>query len=429
MRKKLRKLHKTYQLKTKRQVRRLNRLRRHPVAIPLAGLIVLSLLSFVGLVLINSHSTKFKPITAYIVLISHDGQKQTVPTNEPTVGALLAKLGIGLGTGDVVEPNAATPINQDNFRVNVYRAVPVEVIDGSSSTFALSAATTPRAIAAQAGITVYPEDDISAQSVSNFLAQHTLAEQIVINRATPVNVNLYGTPTVIRTHAQTVAALLTQEHIKLGKSDTIQPAAATAITPNAQVFVIRQGTKLETVTQDIPMPMQTIEDSSLTFGTSAVRQQGSPGQELITYQDNLQNGAVVSRTQIQVVVTVQPVTQIVARGQAVQIPADKESVMADAGIAASDYAYVNYIVSNESGWCPTKLQGQIGYCPGYAPASIPSGLGYGLGQATPGSKMSSFGADWQTNPVTQLRWATSYADARYGSWGAAYDYWYTHHNW
>lgn len=44
-----------------------------------------------------------------------------------------------------------------------------------------------------------------------------------------------------------------------------------------------------------------------------------------------------------------------------------------------------------------------------------SGSGaYGLPQALPGHKMASAGADWQTNPVTQIRWARSYVNARYG---------------
>lgn len=428
MRQKIKRLHKVYEHKTKQGIRRFNRLRRHHLAIPLVLLVVLSVVTLGGLLLINNHSTRFRPISDYIAIVSHDGVKQIVPTREPTVGALLAKLNLKLNQGDVVEPAAATPITQDNFRINIYRAVPVEIIDGSQLTFGLSAATTPRAIAQQAGVTVYPEDYVSVQPVSNFVVQHTISEQVIINRATPVNFNLYGTPAVIRTHAKTVGDLLASKNIKLAKTDIVQPAESTPLSANLQVFVIRQGTKLETVSQSIPEPVQTIQDNSLTFGTSAIRQQGSPGTELITYQDNLQNGVVVSRTQIQVVVTVPPVTQIVARGQAVQIPADKEAVMAEAGIAVSDYPYVNYIVSNESGWCPTKLQGQVGYCPGYAPSSIPSYLGYGLGQATPGSKMSGFGSDWETNPVTQLRWASSYA-SKYGGWSGAYNFWYAHHYW
>lgn len=40
---------------------------------------------------------------------------------------------------------------------------------------------------------------------------------------------------------------------------------------------------------------------------------------------------------------------------------------------------------------------------------------YGIPQALPGSKMRSAGADWRTNPETQIRWGLRYIKARYGS--------------
>ena len=46
---------------------------------------------------------------------------------------------------------------------------------------------------------------------------------------------------------------------------------------------------------------------------------------------------------------------------------------------------------------------------------------YGIPQALPGSKMASAGADWQTNPATQIAWGYGYIAGRYGSpcgaWG------------
>lgn len=46
---------------------------------------------------------------------------------------------------------------------------------------------------------------------------------------------------------------------------------------------------------------------------------------------------------------------------------------------------------------------------------------YGIPQALPGSKMASAGADWATNPATQITWGLGYISARYGSpcgaWG------------
>ncbi len=45
---------------------------------------------------------------------------------------------------------------------------------------------------------------------------------------------------------------------------------------------------------------------------------------------------------------------------------------------------------------------------------------YGIPQALPGEKMASAGADWATNPATQIAWGLSYISGRYatpcGAW-------------
>ncbi len=60
-------------------------------------------------------------------------------------------------------------------------------------------------------------------------------------------------------------------------------------------------------------------------------------------------------------------------------------------------------------------------------ASNPSSGAYGLVQALPGSKMASAGADWQTNPATQIKWGLSYMDGRYGSPCGAWSFWQANH--
>ncbi len=40
---------------------------------------------------------------------------------------------------------------------------------------------------------------------------------------------------------------------------------------------------------------------------------------------------------------------------------------------------------------------------------------YGIPQALPGDKMATAGADWQTNPQTQIIWGLGYIEGRYGS--------------
>ncbi|GAA1636541.1 lytic transglycosylase domain-containing protein [Microbacterium flavum] len=47
---------------------------------------------------------------------------------------------------------------------------------------------------------------------------------------------------------------------------------------------------------------------------------------------------------------------------------------------------------------------------------------YGIPQALPGSKMASAGADWQTNPATQIAWGLGYIAGRYGSPCSAWDH-------
>lgn len=40
---------------------------------------------------------------------------------------------------------------------------------------------------------------------------------------------------------------------------------------------------------------------------------------------------------------------------------------------------------------------------------------YGIPQALPGTKMATAGADWQTNPATQITWGLGYISGRYGT--------------
>jgi uncharacterized protein YabE (DUF348 family) len=286
----------------------------------------------------------------------------------------------------------------------------VKVVDVGHATFAYSAAATPRSVAAQAGVKVYPEDRLNAQPVANFLQEQAVGSVVTIDRSTPVTVSLNGLVSATRTRATTVGAFLAEKGIKLRKGDSVQPAANTPITANETVSVLRNGTGIQSNTETIPMPIQYISDSSLAYGTSAVRQAGSSGQQVSTYKITVLNSQIVSRSLIQTIVTVPPVTQIVVRGTNLSgIKGD----MARAGIAPDDYTYADYVISHESGWRPDALSGN-----GCA----------GLGQACPASKLAAACPDWQNDPVCQLRYFTGYA-SRYSGWSGAYNFWLSHHYW
>jgi Transglycosylase SLT domain len=70
------------------------------------------------------------------------------------------------------------------------------------------------------------------------------------------------------------------------------------------------------------------------------------------------------------------------------------------GFGTNQWGCLNDLWQRESGW---NYQ-----------AYNPSGA-YGIPQALPGSKMATAGADWQTNPATQIRWGLGYIKSMYGN--------------
>ncbi|MFI2029123.1 aggregation-promoting factor C-terminal-like domain-containing protein [Streptomyces buecherae] len=56
-------------------------------------------------------------------------------------------------------------------------------------------------------------------------------------------------------------------------------------------------------------------------------------------------------------------------------------------------------------------------------ATNPSSGAYGIPQSLPASKMAAAGADWKTNPATQIKWGLGYIQDRYGSPSSAYASW------
>lgn len=381
--------------------------------IPLIIIGGLTLVCVIALLIITRGNPlpTLQPTDNRIVIVTTDDGERTVPTSARTVGELLERLEITLNPGDVVEPASDSEIFTDNYRVNVYRAKPVTIVDnGGQPQHMLSAATTPRSISRQANITVYAEDAFVTQPPANFTRSGSLGQIVNIERSVPIALSLYGQPLSTRTQAKTVGELLAEKQVQLREGETVQPEASAALTPNMAVFVNSPGIRVETVTEQIAFATETIEDRSLSFGTSAVRQQGTPGQRVVVYQINANTG---QRSKVQEIITAEPVKHIVVRGLIINIPADKEAVLRAAGISPSDYGYVNHIFSKESGWN----------------AAAASRNGYhGLGQTSLGN-ISNACPNWQNDPVCQTRFFTGYATKRYGSWQGAYNFWLSHHWW
>jgi hypothetical protein len=82
------------------------------------------------------------------------------------------------------------------------------------------------------------------------------------------------------------------------------------------------------------------------------------------------------------------------------------ALMLQAGFKIDQFPCLNKLFNRESGWNHKAYNSSTG--------------AYGIPQALPGSKMASVGADWKTNPATQIKWGLGYIEGRYstpcGAW-------------
>lgn len=77
------------------------------------------------------------------------------------------------------------------------------------------------------------------------------------------------------------------------------------------------------------------------------------------------------------------------------------ALLPEFGFEADQFSCLDSLYLGESGWRVN--------------ADNPYSSAYGIPQALPGSKMASAGADWATNPATQIRWGLGYIQDRYGT--------------
>jgi hypothetical protein len=84
------------------------------------------------------------------------------------------------------------------------------------------------------------------------------------------------------------------------------------------------------------------------------------------------------------------------------------ALLPEFGFSTDQFSCLDQLYNGESGW--------------RVDADNPTSSAYGIPQALPGEKMASAGADWATNPETQIRWGLGYIRSSYGSPCGANDF-------
>ncbi|MFV0633772.1 G5 domain-containing protein [Demequina sp.] len=172
-----------------------------------------------------------------------------------------------------------------------------------------------------------------------------------------------------------------------------------------------------TRTEEEPIAHDSVEqkDYSAMEGTDEVVVEGEDGTALVSYTVTLKDGVEVEREAGIRVVVDEPVDEVVSVG-ALSIPKTSDSGANRAlgkqmaanikGWTGSEWQCLNALWTKESGWNSAAHNSSSG--------------AHGIPQSLPGSKMASHGADWATNPATQISWGMSYISGRYGTPCAAW---------
>lgn len=244
-----------------------------------------------------------------LVMIHDRDSEQGVITRAGTLREVFSEANIKLDKNDRVEPGLDEPLVTNNYQVNIYRARPVVIVDGPVRQLVMSAYQTPKQIAKHAGIDLRDED-IAEVDVSNDFVGDGASIRMSVDRATPLQLTLYGKTETVYTQSESVSDFLKEKKITLGKDDDMSVGEESKITSGMQLSIWRNGKQTMTQEENVAFETEKIKDANRDIGFRQIDTPGVDGKKMVTYEIIMQNGVEVSRVAIQTVVTKQPVKQV-----------------------------------------------------------------------------------------------------------------------
>lgn len=277
------------------------------------GGVLVGLLALMGVLYCHSPASAQDTQGKKLITVYDRGQKVSFLTDAPTIATAIAEEGIHLDEHDTVEPARNEELVASEYNVNIYRARPVTVIDGSKRTKIMSPYQTSRQIAKSAGVTVYAED-IARVSRSTDLLGDGAGLVLTINRAVEFTFDLYGKKSTVRTHGNTVADMLQEKGITLGASDRVSTALYTPIKKGMTVRVWREGKQTISENHSIQFSTAFVYDADRPVGYRAIDTKGKVGIQSVTYEVEIKDGKELYRKEIARITTSEPVKQTLIIG-------------------------------------------------------------------------------------------------------------------
>jgi uncharacterized protein YabE (DUF348 family) len=209
------------------------------------GLIALTILLVIVAALMSGYLAASMPVTLVI-----DGQQHRLRTQQDTVGALLADVGLDdLHPKDRVTPSdPSTPLEPRTY-VQVWRARPVTIVaDGHTVTFRTHATSVAEALL-EARVSVGPYDEVETEGTfspadrpaghAQVIAASPEPVRIAIRRAVPFTLEEADRVTTFYTTAPTVGEALHRAGLTLYLADGVEPGLNKRLTAGMHVTIDR----------------------------------------------------------------------------------------------------------------------------------------------------------------------------------------------
>lgn len=228
-----------------------------------------------------------------------------------------------------------------------------------------------------------------------------------------VTVTVDGATHELSTEAATLAAALAEAGIVVDADDVVSAPLADPV-PLEPVTIERVATTLAVTQETEAFASSEVPDPNRLEGDRTVVTPGVAGVTQIVADVTTRDGVEVGRQEVARVQLTARVDEVVSVGTMKQAdvatPTGARAIaarmVAERGWGQDQYQCLDRLWEKESNWRWN--------------ADNPTSSAYGIPQALPGSKMSSAGADWATNPATQITWGLGYIADRYGTPCAAW---------
>ena len=278
------------------------------------------------------------------ITIVIDGKEQVVSTFKNTVDEVLEENGIAIEKKDKVSRNTSDVLAKTD-KIEIDRAVPVELIaDGAVQSY-LTPEKTIRAFFNAENVTLYEKDKLSV----NLDAQIVSGMSMKIDRAVPVELTADGEVVTYLTPEKTVKEFLETEKIVFNEKDKLSQDLEAPIESGMKMAIVRVTSEIIEEAESIAFGVQEKKDSSMLKGKSEVKQEGVKGEKKITKEITYEDGIEISRVEISEEVVKEPVDRIVAVGTKVPVQPAKPAVQTVKKPSTSS------IVASRGGSVPSNL--------------------------------------------------------------------------